>query len=103
MQIKHSAMVALLDKQADRFHTYTKARSLSERLDLLQQVPACDGIEVVYPGEFRDVEAGVKAIKASGWPISALNLNLKGDAHWRNGSFTSIDPAIRARAVVSDR
>ena len=31
--------------------------------------------------------------------MPAVNLNVKGDDKWRNGSFTSSDPAIRADAV----
>jgi xylose isomerase len=99
MQIKHAVMIGLLGEQHDRFHTYTPPRSLAERLDMLRQMPRCHGIEVVYPAEFRDLEAGAAAIRASGWPISAVNLNVKGDDKWRQGSFTANDPAIRADAV----
>ncbi|NLX35133.1 MAG: TIM barrel protein [Chloroflexi bacterium] len=99
MEIKHAVMIGLLGEQHDRFHTYTPPRSLSERLDMLREMPRCGGIEVVYPAEFRDLEAGVREIRASGWPVSAVNLNVKGDAHWRNGSFTSSDATIRAAAV----
>jgi len=100
MNIKHSVMVGLLGQQRDRFHTYTEARSLSERLDMLHDIPGCQGIEVVYPSEFRDLTKGARQIAASGWPVSAVNLNVKGDAKWREGSFTSRDPAIRADAVA---
>ena len=99
MEIRHAVMVGLLGEQHDRFHTYTPARSLAERLDMLRQMPRCHGIEVVYPAEFRDLTAGAAAIRGSGWPVSAVNLNVKGDDKWRNGSFTSTDPAIRADAV----
>jgi len=99
MRIRHAVMVGLLGEQHDRFHTYTPARTLSERLDMLRSIPRCEGIEVVYPAEFRDLSTGARIIRASGWPISAVNLNVKGDAQWRNGSFTSTDPATRAAAV----
>lgn len=99
MNVRHAVMIGLLGGQYDRFHHYTPARSLAERLDMLRQIPGCDGIEPVYPAEFRDLEAGARAIKASGWAVAAVNLNVKGDDKWRNGSFTSPDPAIRADAV----
>jgi xylose isomerase len=99
MRVKHAVMVGLLGEQHDRFHTYTGARSLDERLAMLRQIPGCQGIEVVYPSEFRNLEAGAKQVKDSGWEVSAVNLNVKGDDKWRNGSFTSSDPAIRADAV----
>ncbi len=99
MNVKHAVMIGLFGRQSDRFHTYTQPRSLAERLDLLRQVPGVQGIEPVYPSEFRDLEAGRKQILASGWAVSAVNLNVKGDDKWRNGSFTSTDPRIRADAV----
>jgi xylose isomerase len=92
-------MVGLLGAQHDRFHTYTTGLGLPERLDVLRTVPGCDGIEAVYPAEFRDLEKGVQQILASGWPVAAVNLNVKGDDKWRNGSFTADDPAIRADAM----
>lgn len=99
MRIKHAVMVGLLGQQHDRFHTYTEPHDLGERLEMLHQIPGCQGIEVVYPSEFRNLEAGAKRVRESGWEVSAVNLNVKGDAKWRNGSFTSTDPAIRADAV----
>jgi xylose isomerase len=98
-RFRHAVMIGLLGKQFDRFHTYTPARSLEERLELLRDIPGCEGIEPVYPAEFRDLQAGARALRASGWPVAAVNLNVKGDDHWRNGSFTSSDPATRAAAV----
>jgi len=96
-------MIGLLGQQHDRFHTYTIQRSLKERLDLLHKVPGCEGIEAVFPSEFRDADAGIKAIKRSGWAVSAVNLNIKGDDKWRDGSFTSTDPGIRSAAVADLR
>jgi len=99
MNVKHAVMVGLLGSQHDRFHTYTGARDLAERLDLLHQIPGCDGIEPVYPNEFRALESSTAQIKASGWAISAVNLNVKGDDKWRDGSFTNTDAQLRADAV----
>ena len=99
MRVKHAVMIGLLGQQRDRFHTYTEPRPLTERLEMLRRIPGCQGIEVVYPAEFRDLEAGASQVRSSGWPVSAVNLNVKGDAKWRNGSFTATDVAIRADAV----
>jgi len=99
MRIKHAVNMGLLGQQRDRFHVYTEQRSLAERLDMLHVIPGYQGIEVVYPAEFRDLAAGVGVIKASGWTVAAVNLNVKSDAKWRNGSFTSNDKAIRKDAI----
>ncbi len=93
-------MTSLMGRQADRFHEYQPARSLAERLEMVRQVEGVQGIEVVYPNDFADVGESVAAIKDSGLPVSAVNLNVKGQKKWQTGSFTSPDPKLRAEAVV---
>jgi len=97
--IKHAINMGLLGQQRDRFHVYTEPRSLAERLDLLRAIPGYQGIEVIYPLEFREREARIGEIRASGWPVAAINLNVKADAKWRNGSFTSSDKGTRQAAI----
>ena len=99
MGIRHAVMVGLLGQQHDRFHTYTAPKALAERLDLLREIPGCDGLEIVYPSDMREPDRSVREIKASGWPVAAVNLNVKGDSRWREGSFTATDPQTRADAV----
>jgi xylose isomerase len=98
--VRHAVMVGLLGQQRDRFHTYTEPRSLAERLELMRQIPGCDGVEPVYPSDLRDIQRDVETVRASGWPVAAVNLNVKGDDKWRNGSFTATDPQTRADAVA---
>jgi xylose isomerase len=98
--LKHSVMISLLGRQADRFHEYQPARPLSERLDLAGQVQGVQGIEVVYPDDFADMAASAAAIKQCGLPVSAVNLNVKGHKKWQAGSFTSPDARLRAEAVA---
>lgn len=99
MGIRHAVNMGLLGQQRDRFHVYTEPRSLAERLDMLRAIPGYQGIEVVYPAEFRELATGVGTIRASGWPVAAVNLNVKSDAKWRNGSFTSSNKGIREDAI----
>ena len=98
-RIKHSVMIGLLGRVADRFHEYQPARPLTERLEMVRQIEGADGIEPVYPQEFADPAETVRLIRESGLDVSAVNVNLKAEARWRHGSFTSPDPAIRAEAV----
>jgi xylose isomerase len=99
MHLKHSVMVGFMGRQADRFHEYQPARSLAERLDMAKQVRDMDGIEPVYPNDFADPKETVALIRDAGLAVSALNLNVKGEAKWRRGSFTAPDPAVRREAV----
>ena len=100
MQLKHSVMIGFMGRQFDRFHEYQSAHSLSERLEMASRVRGGDGIEPVYPQDFRpNIPESVDIIRQAGMPVSAVNVNVKGDAIFRRGSFTSPDPAVRRQAV----
>ena len=98
--LKHSVMISLMGRQADRFHEYQPTRPLGERLELVTQVEGVQGIEVVYPNDFADVGESSAAIKDCGLPVSAVNLNVKGQKKWQAGSFTAADPRLRGEAVA---
>jgi len=99
MKLKHSIMIGLLGRVADRFHEYQPARSLAERLAMVQSMEGVDGVEPVYPHEFAQPQEALRLLRGSGLGISAVNVNVKGEVKWRHGSFTSPDPAIRREAV----
>jgi len=96
-------MVGLMGRQADRFHEYQPRHTFAECLAMTQQVKGVDGVEVVYPSDFRNVRETVSLIKDSGLPVSAVNLNVKSEKKWQTGSFTSIDAQLRADAVADMR
>ena len=99
MKLKHSVMVGMLGRISDRFHEYQPARDFRERLEMAERVRDVDGIEVVYPSEFADMDETMAMIRDSGLEVSAVNLNVKSDKKWRSGSFTSTDPQLRRDAV----
>ncbi len=99
MAIKHALMVGMMGKVSDRFHEYQSSRDLRERLDMARQVTNADGIEIVYPSEFYHRNETLKLLKESGLKISAVNLNVKQEKRWQQGSFTNPDPEIRRQAV----
>jgi xylose isomerase len=100
MKLKHSIMTGLLGGYADRFHEYQPACDFAGRLARAKQIRGIDGIEVVYPSEFEDVDQTVEMIRDSGLAVSAVNLNVKQQKKWQRGAFTSPDPKIRADAVA---
>jgi len=97
--LKHALMVGMMGRVADRFHEYQPDRGFRERLALARKVASADGVEVVYPTEFEDRGAAIAAIRDSGLPLSAVNLNVKGEKRWQRGSFTNPDPVTREQAV----
>jgi len=92
-------MPGMLGRIFDRFHEYQPARTFREQLEMVKQVRGAEGIEVVYPSDFADVDESVKLIKDSGLEVSAVNLNVKAHDKWQAGSFTSPDPQLRREAV----
>jgi len=99
MTIKHSVMIGLMGRQADRFHEYSPFRRLIERIGMCKQIEGAQGIEVVYPADFEKPSETEKLIRDSGFKISAINLNVKSDSKWRRGSFSAKDSKARAAAV----
>ena len=100
MKLKHSVMTGMLGRIADRFHEYQPAADFRERLARARRVRGADGVEVVYPSEFPDLQESIAVVRDSGLAISALNLNVKSDKKWQQGSFTSADPQLRRDAVA---
>jgi xylose isomerase len=100
MELKHSIMLGMMGGIKDRFHTYQPSRDLAERLAMVKRVQGVDGIEVVYPSDFSDVNETVAMIKDSGLPVSAVNLNVKSQKKWQRGSFTAPEPELRQEAVA---
>ncbi|MGD8240340.1 MAG: sugar phosphate isomerase/epimerase family protein [Armatimonadota bacterium] len=103
MQIRHSVIIGFLGRQMDRFTEYQPGRTVEEKLEMAQRVEGIQGVEVVYPVEFEDVEKSIELIRATGLEVSAVNLNLKQDPKWSRGSLTSADPQLRADAVADMR
>ena len=99
MKLKHSIMVGMMSRIADRFHEYQPSSDLPRRLEMCRQIEGIDGIEIVYPQDFHNMKETIQMVKDSGMPVSALNLNVKGEKKWQKGSFTNADPTLRAEAV----
>lgn len=99
MNWKHSIIVPILGRYADRFHEYQPARAFLENLETAASIPGIDGIEVVYPQDFAAADQAVGAIRDTGLPVSAVNVNVKGEAKFRAGAFTNPDAGVRAQAV----
>lgn len=100
MEIKHSVMIGFMGRQFDRFHEYQPAKALTERLAMARCVRSGDGIEPVYPQDFRpNVTQSLGILRDAGMAISAVNVNVKGDEIFRRGSFTSPDVEARREAV----
>ncbi|MEU6642649.1 sugar phosphate isomerase/epimerase family protein [Saccharomonospora sp. NPDC046836] len=99
MKLRHSIMVGILDRYADRFTEYQPSVPLETRMAQAKQIPGAQGVELVYPADLGDIDRAKAMLDSTGFPVSAVNLNIKSDPVWRNGSFTNPDADVRAKAV----
>jgi xylose isomerase len=96
---KHSVITSFLSRTRDRFHEYNEPKTLEERLGMVAEMEGIDGVEAVFPYEVGEAETFRKALEANDLNVAAINVNVKAEPEFRNGGLTSIDPAVRAKAV----
>ncbi len=90
---------SFLGRTTDRFHTYNEPMELEEKLRMVSQMDAVDGVEVVFPYEVNDAEKLKQLVSECGLHIAAVNVNVKAEPEFRDGGLTSTDKAVRAKAV----
>lgn len=99
MKLRHSIMVGILDRYADRFTEFQPAVPLETRMAQAADIPGAQGVELVYPADLGDLARAKRLVERTGLPVSAVNLNIKSDPIWRYGSFTNPDAEVRATAT----
>lgn len=99
MAYKNSILMGTLGGYRDRFHQFQPNRTFAERLDIAKTVPRTHGIEPVYPQDLGTDGSGVKLIMESGLSVSAVNVNIKTEPQFRDGSFTHRDAGIRRETI----
>ena len=92
-------ITGFLSKTKDRFHEYNAPLELDEKFALMADIEGYDGVEIVYPYEVSDPAATRQVLDKYGLKAAAVNVNVKAEPEFRNGGLTSVDPAIRAKAV----
>lgn len=99
MNPKFSVILGLMGSVGDRFATYGDKQTVADLFELASQVEGVAGVEMVYPFDFSDVEEVKRLLEAHRLENSAVNVNVKAEPKFHRGSFTSIDPEVRAEAV----
>ena len=96
---KHSVITSFLSRTKDRFHEYNEPKTLEERLGWWRRWRGSTGSRRSSPTRWARPTTFRKALDANGLKIAAINVNVKAEPEFRDGGLTSIDPAVRARAV----
>ncbi|OHB74268.1 MAG: hypothetical protein A2Z25_03185 [Planctomycetes bacterium RBG_16_55_9] len=98
--VKHAVITSFLSTTKDRFHQYNPAKTLEERLQMASAMEGVSGVEMVYPYEVCDDPKKMKQLlEKYSLAISAVNVNVKAEPEFRNGSLTATDSGVRAKAV----
>lgn len=100
MAYKNSILMGTIGGYRDRFHQFMPPKTFAERLEIAKTIPRTHGIEPVFPQDLGSNGEMLQAVKDSGFAVSAVNVNIKGEDKFREGSFTHTDPAIRAETVA---
>ncbi len=96
---KYSVITGFLGQTKDRFHVYNENLSVDQKFELAASIPGYDGVEVVYPYEVNDAEETKQLLDKHGLSVSAVNVNIKAEPEFRQGSITSADQGVRTKAV----
>jgi len=98
MEIKYSVITGFLGKLQDRFTEYQATRTLEEKLELASKIKGLQGVEVIYPSDFSDLNRLKSLIEKYRLGVSAVNVNLKAEPRWTYGSLTSPSEKTRREA-----
>lgn len=100
MSYKNSILMGTLGGYHDRFHQFMPARTFEDRIEVAKSIPRTHGIEPVYPQDLGHDGAAIRAVQDSGLAVSAVNVNIKTEAQFKDGSFTNRDAGVRAETVA---
>jgi xylose isomerase len=99
-ELKLSLITAFVSKTKDRFHEYNEDKTLDQRLEMVSRMADMTGVECIFPYETgRDPQVFKSLLAKHKLRPAAINVNVKAEPEFRNGGLTSVDPAIRRRAV----
>ncbi len=99
-QVKHAVITSFLSTTKDRFHEYNSPKTLEERLAMAAQIEGVSGVEMVYPYEVcKDPEEMKRLLAKYSLAAAAINVNVKAEPEFRNGSLTSTHADVRGKAV----
>ncbi len=99
MRIKQAIIMAFMGKTKDRFCEYQEIRTPIEKIAAIGKVKGAQGVEIVFPYELEDREAIKKALEKHNLGIAAVNVNIKAEPEFVNGSASVDTEAIRAKAI----
>lgn len=99
MAFRNSVLLGTLGGYADRFHAYQPAKTFEERLRIAEGIEGAHGIEPVYPQDLGHHGERLDLALQCNLPVSAVNVNIKGEAQFRQGALTHPSADVRRTSV----
>lgn len=97
--MKHGLLVTFFGTQRDRFCTYQRPLTVTEKLERAARVPGVTGVELIFPDECRDRSDLPDVLRQLNLLPAAININIKGHQRFVCGALSSPDPQVRRAAV----
>ncbi len=100
MSMKYAVITGFLGGMKDRFHShYGQQRTIAEKFALASKIEGIKGLELIYPYDCPDVNQ-IKELQAQyGLEIAAINVNVKAEPDFRDGSYTNPSSKVRKLAM----
>ena len=102
MEVRYAIGLWLFGSIRDRFATYHPERDLRGKFEEASRVKGAEGLEVIYPAEFKDeqLDEFKSLLKEHGLKVAGLLVDLFTGPKWINGSLTSRDEKLRREAIA---
>ena len=99
MNIQQAIIMAFMGKTKDRFCEYHEAKTPKEKIAAIAEVKGAQGVEIVFPYELQEADVVKNALKQHQLGIAAVNVNIKGEPEFINGSSSVNSKALRDKAI----
>ena len=97
--MRYATETAAFGEAHDKFITYQEEESLEQKLMHASEIPLVEGIELGFPGDFQNKKDVKELLARYKLEAAAININLKSERRWKNGSLTATDSGTRRQAI----
>ncbi len=99
MGFRYAIISGFLGQLKDRFKFYQDARDQEEKFAVASRIEGAEGLELVYPYEFSDLTRTRELLEKYSLKTAAVNVDIKGEAHWNRRSLSAESGETRRKAV----
>lgn len=105
MKRQYSVFLGNVGSCSDRYcSAYAKGFTISQLFDRVASIPLIRGVDLVAtPDLLKNIREVKKCLKKTRLKVISIAVDHFTQAKWRQGTFSSIDPAIRKQAVSDTR